>query len=79
MYRFKKERISESIYRIDGVGNVCMYFVLGKQRGLLVDTGYGLGDLRGFIEANFLSLMMSSLLMGMWIMPMEWDNGIKYI
>ena len=53
MYQFKKERISESIYRIDGVGNVCMYFVLGKQRGLLVDTGYGLGDLRGFIEANF--------------------------
>lgn len=53
MYQYKKERISDSIYRIDGVGNVCMYFVLGKQRGLLVDTGYGLGDLRGFIEKSF--------------------------
>lgn len=53
MYKFNKNKISEHIYRIDGVANVCMYFVLGKQSGLLIDTGYGLGDLRGFVEASF--------------------------
>lgn len=43
---FTKEKITDHLYRIKGIGDVAMYFILGKEKGVLIDTGYGVGDLR---------------------------------
>ena len=48
---FRREKITEHIWRIIGVGDACMYFIEGNERGLLVDTAYGVGDLKGYIDS----------------------------
>ena len=48
---FSKEVITEHLDRIRGLGDACMYFIHGQTRGILVDTAYGVGDLRGYIES----------------------------
>ena len=53
MIGFTKETITEHIDRIKGAGDVCMYYIHGNQRGVLVDTGYGVGDLKGYIEETY--------------------------
>ena len=53
MIEFTKEVITDHIDRIRGVGDVCMYYVHGSTSGMLIDTGYGVGDLRGFIEKTY--------------------------
>ena len=50
MVRFSIQGVSRHVRRILGNGDVCMYLVEGAGRALLVDTGYGIGDLRGFVE-----------------------------
>lgn len=50
---FTKEKITDHIYRIKGIGDVAMYFILGKTSGMLIDTGYGVGDLKSYIDATF--------------------------
>jgi glyoxylase-like metal-dependent hydrolase (beta-lactamase superfamily II) len=50
---FTKEQATEHIYRIRGIGDACMYYIHGDNSGLLVDTGYGVGDLRSFIDKTF--------------------------
>ncbi len=50
---FTSEKITDHLYRIRGVGDACMYFIRGTERGLLVDTAYGVGDLRDYIENTF--------------------------
>lgn len=50
---FKDEQVSEHIWRIRGLGDACMYYIKGNQRGLLIDTAYGVGDLRSYIEEHF--------------------------
>ena len=51
MIRFSAEGITGHIRRIWGNGNVCMYLVEGSERAALIDTGYGVGDLRGYVES----------------------------
>ena len=51
MVEFTSEVITEHILRIRGLGDACMYFLKGKEKGILVDTAYGTGDLRGYIES----------------------------
>ena len=51
--RFSCEKITDRLFRIRGVGEVCMYFVKGDTRGALIDTAYGVGDLRRYIEETF--------------------------
>ncbi len=53
MVRFTKEQITEHIYRLRGLGDVCMYYIKGSRRGALIDTAYGVGDLRGYVEDEF--------------------------
>ena len=31
---------------------VCVYLVQGTHEAVLLDTGFGIGDLRGFVEQN---------------------------
>lgn len=51
MVNFTEEVITEHLSRIYGLGDACMYFVKGENSGLLIDTAYGVGDLRGYIES----------------------------
>lgn len=50
---FKKEKITEHIYRIKGVGDVAVYFIVGSKKGALIDTGYGVGSLKNYIDTTF--------------------------
>lgn len=51
--KFTNEKINDHLYRVRGIGDVCMYFIKGNDRGVLVDTAYGVGDLRKYIEETF--------------------------
>lgn len=51
MVNFTTEVITDHILRVRGLGDACMYFIKGEERGILVDTAYGVGDLRGYIES----------------------------
>jgi hydroxyacylglutathione hydrolase len=51
--KFTQEKVAPHIYRIRGLGDACMYYIQGRDRGLLIDTAYGVGDLKGYIEASF--------------------------
>lgn len=53
MIEFKEEIINENLSRIRGLGDVCMYLIKGNKSGLLIDTGYGVGDLKGFVESIY--------------------------
>lgn len=50
MIAFTQEPITPAIRRIRGAGDVCMYLVEGSRRAALIDTGYGLGDLKAYVE-----------------------------
>lgn len=47
---FTDEKVSEHITRIVIPGSVCVYLVEGRDRAVLLDTGFGFGDLRGHVE-----------------------------
>ena len=51
MTEFRKEQITEHVYRIFGAGDACMYFIQGSEKALQIDTAYGLGDLRSYIDS----------------------------
>lgn len=48
---FKKEKLSEHIYRIIGIDNVCCYLIVGNKKAALLDTGTGYGDIKAVIES----------------------------
>lgn len=48
---FTDEPITDHVVRIKDGTDVCMYLIVGSAAALLVDTGYGLGDLRGHVES----------------------------
>ncbi len=50
MVEFTQEQVSPSTRRIRGAGDVCMYLVEGTEKAALIDTGYGIGDLKGYVE-----------------------------
>lgn len=48
---YTTEQISKHIIRINPFWkDACMYYIKGSERGLLVDTGYGFGDLKSFVD-----------------------------
>lgn len=47
---YKEERISDHVVRIRDGSDVCEYLVIGNERAALIDTGYGIGDLKGFVS-----------------------------
>ncbi len=51
MHGFTAEKYNDRITIIVGVGNVRMFLVEGDERAALIDTGFGVGDLRGFVES----------------------------
>lgn len=48
---FTSERVSEHLTRILSPCGVCMYLVQGRERAALLDTGFGFGDLKGYVES----------------------------
>jgi len=49
---FKTEKVSQHITRIKTPFGVSMFIVQGSEKALLIDTGMGIGDLKGFVEQN---------------------------
>lgn len=49
MVTFTHEQVSEHIIKITEPGVYC-YLVIGDEKALLIDTGWGIGDLRGYVE-----------------------------
>lgn len=47
---FTSERVSEHLTRIITPCGVCMYLAEGSERAALLDTGFGFGDLKGYVE-----------------------------
>lgn len=47
---FRAEPITERLYRVEMPGNVFGYLIKGDKRGAVIDTGFGLGSLRSFVE-----------------------------
>lgn len=48
---YTTEKVTEHITRIRPFWNdACMYYVEGDERAVLIDTGYGFGDLKGFVD-----------------------------
>lgn len=50
MITFTSEKVSPHVTRIMDGTNVCEYLIEGTERAALIDTGYGVGDLKGFVE-----------------------------
>ncbi len=47
---FRKERITDDIILLDDKGQSSIYLVKGTERSLLIDTGWGIGDLPGVVR-----------------------------
>lgn len=43
---FKIEQVTNNIYSIDDNGEDTMYLIIGSERALLIDTGWGVGNLK---------------------------------
>lgn len=49
---FKHEKIGDRIISITDLGNVRMFLIEGDERCCLVDLGFGIGNIRKYIEEN---------------------------
>lgn len=49
-HRYRVNKLCDGIWHIDEVGLGSAYIIHGKSRGLLIDTGTGIDDLRGLVE-----------------------------
>ena len=48
---YRNEAVTEHITRIRAFWNdACVYYVRGEKSGLLIDTGYGFGDLKAYVD-----------------------------
>lgn len=47
---FKVENVTERIYRIS-MPYVCCYLIIGKNKAVLIDTGWGYGDIKEVVES----------------------------
>lgn len=50
MSMFTSERVSAHLTRIITPCGVCMYLAEGTERAALMDTGFGFGDLKGYVN-----------------------------
>lgn len=45
------QQVSQHAYRIVTTGGVCVYLIKGRTQAALIDTGFGVGDLKTAVEA----------------------------
>lgn len=50
VYRFRDNLYGLFTQNCDGAGDVWMYLIVGPKRALLIDTAFGLGDLKGLVD-----------------------------
>lgn len=50
VYQFRDNLYGLFTENCDGMGDVWMYLIVGPQRAMLIDTAYGLGDLKGLVD-----------------------------
>ncbi len=47
---FISEKLTENLIRIEDVSSTIMYLLIGDEKACLIDTGYGCGDLLGYVR-----------------------------
>lgn len=50
VYQFRENMYGLLIESADGMGDAWMYLTIGPEKALLVDTGFGIGDLKGLVN-----------------------------
>jgi glyoxylase-like metal-dependent hydrolase (beta-lactamase superfamily II) len=50
VYRFRDNLYGLFTENCDGMGDVWMYLIVGPAKALLIDTGFGLGDIKGLVN-----------------------------
>ena len=50
VYQFRDNLYGIFAENCDGKGDVWMYLTVGPERAMLIDTAYGLGDLKGLVD-----------------------------
>lgn len=50
VYQFRDNLYGIYTDNLDGKGDVWIYLIIGPQKALLIDTSYGLGDLKGLVD-----------------------------
>lgn len=50
VYQFRENLYGLFTQNCDGAGDVWMYLIVGPEKALLIDTAFGLGDLKGLVE-----------------------------
>ena len=50
VYQFRDQIYGLFTQNCDGAGDVWMYLIIGSQKALLIDTAFGLGDLKGLVD-----------------------------
>lgn len=43
--------IKEGVYHISDLNGICCTLIVGKEKALLFDTGYGIGDLKQVVKS----------------------------
>ena len=50
VYRFRDNMYGLFNQNCDGMGDVWMYIIIGPEKAMVIDTAYGLGNLRGLVD-----------------------------
>ena len=50
VYQFRDNMYGLFSENCDGAGDYWMYLIIGPEKAMLIDTGYGLGDLKGLVD-----------------------------
>jgi glyoxylase-like metal-dependent hydrolase (beta-lactamase superfamily II) len=50
VYQFRDNLYGLFTENCDGAGDVWMYLIVGPEKAMLIDTAYGLGDLKGLVD-----------------------------
>lgn len=50
VYKFRDNLYGLFTENCDGMGDVWMYLVIGPEKAMLIDTAYGLGDIKGLVD-----------------------------
>ena len=50
VYQFRKNVYAIFTESLDGAGNPWIYLILGREKAMLIDTGFGAGDLKGLVN-----------------------------
>lgn len=50
MREFIHEKVTDNIMRIISPCEVCMYLVVGERQAVLIDTGFGVGSLKSYVD-----------------------------